>query len=210
MRLIGVLIGWGTIGFGLYKLFGEDKTTTPTNKNTGTMNQNAGVPDSQKPSKISYAVFNQNPLNVKVQLDTDKIVRRVYPGEISEQGAVHKMFDNWTNGTAGGMIHLWRYINGKVNGYVYPRGTKLDTIEKIISTWAPKSDPKNDTEGYIRAVVNKLGLYRNTVIPFEEKYIKALVAAMVHEEDGNAEKSVTPSVLTEAWTIANDYLKNKV
>ena len=105
MRLLGALIGLGTIGFGLYKLFGEDKTPS-NNNNTGTMNQNEGVPDSQKPTKISYAVFNQNPLNVKVQLDTTKIVRRVYPGEISTQGATHKMFDTWTNGTAGGIIHL--------------------------------------------------------------------------------------------------------
>ena len=174
------------------------------------MNQYADVPDSQKPSKISYAVFNQNPLNVKVQLDTDRIVRRTYPGEISAQGAMHKMFDTWTNGSAGGIIHIWRYMNGKVTGDVYPRGTKLDTIEKIISTWDPKSDPKNDTEEYIRFVVLNLGLNRNTVIPFEEKYIKALVAAMAQREDGKAVRSVTPSVLTEAWTVANDYLKSKV
>ncbi|MDZ7879151.1 MAG: hypothetical protein U5L45_15835 [Saprospiraceae bacterium] len=196
LGITGALLAW----------FLSDDAEEP--KKEVDMNKNSGIPDSKKTKGISFAVFNRNPLNVKVRLDANKMVRLTYPGEISTQGAQHMMFDTWENGTAGSIIHLWRYMNGKVTGDAYPRGTKLNTIEKIISTWAPKSDRQNDTEGYIRYVVVNLGLFRDSVIPFEAGYIKALVAVMAKREDGKAAKLVTPSVLDKAWEVADDYLKN--
>ena len=178
-----------------------------TNRSEKNMNQ--GKTDARENRDgVTNAVFNLNPLNVKVRLDKAKNITRLYPGDISTAGTTHIMFDSWTNGTAGAMIHLWRYFNGKVTGDAYPARTRLDTIEKIVRTWAPTSDPKNDTEGYIRFVINNLGLFRDAVIPFEEKYIKALVSAMSIQEDRAAAKSLTPDVMAAAWTVATGFINN--
>lgn len=179
-----------------------------TRQNSEATNMNKYLPDTRENRNgVTYAVFNQNPLNVKVQKDSSGQILQLYPGEISVNGAVHKMFDTWTNGTAAAIIHIWRYMNGKVTGDVYPKGTALNTIEKIISTWAPKSDPANDTEGYIQFIEKALNTSRTTVIPFQYTPIVLLVRAMSIREDREAAKDVTDAVLLRGWNVANAWLK---
>jgi len=157
-----------------------------------------GTPDTKRPSGITYAVFNNNPLNVKKS-------SIIYPGEITATGAIHRMFENWAYGTGAGMIHLWRYINGKVTGNVYPAGTKLNTIEKIIRTWAPVTDG-NDTEGYIKYVVQKTGIARDEIIQFTQTDITPLVKVMAFREDNKGASYLSNDVLNAGWAIAKSYL----
>jgi len=196
------IIGSGLL-FTSYQLLAKGK-----NVSSQATNMNKNLPDTKENrGGVTYAVFNQNPLNVKVQKDKNGQILQLYPGEISVSGAVHKMFDTWTNGTAAAMIHLWRYLNGKVTGDVYPSGTPLNTIEKIIRTWAPISDPSNDTEGYIQFIEKALGMSRTAVIPFQQTPIINLVRAMSVREDRAAAQFVTDDILLRGWNVANAWLK---
>lgn len=197
-----IYVGLG-IGAGLIVLLSSSKSTA----NFAT-NPYKGTPDTKKPSSITPAVFNNNPLNIKPSKDKYGVLiaSNFYPGEVTAAGAKHRMFENWGYGTAAGMIHLWRYINAKVNGGVYPSGTRLDTIEKIVSTWAPKSD-SNDTEGYINYVVSKTGIARNTVLQFTKTTIVSLTKVMAFREDNKGASFVNEDVLTFAWVTATKYLK---
>lgn len=178
-----------------------------TRRSNEATNMNKNLPDTKENrGGVTFAVFNQNPLNVKVQKDKNGEILQLYPGEISVKGAIHKMFDTWTNGTAAAIIHLWRYLNGKVTGNVYPSGTPLNTIEKIVRTWAPVTDG-NDTEGYIQFIEKALGISRTTVIPFQYTPIVQLVQAMAVREDRAAAKFVTDEVLLRGWNVANAWLK---
>jgi hypothetical protein len=179
-----------------------------TATNTKGTNMNRNKPDIEKPQGVSFAVFNMNPLNIKPRRDSTKIIRRTYPGEITHQQAKHMMFEDWESGTAAAFIHVWRYLNGKVTGNAYPEGTKLNTIERIVRTWAPVTDG-NDTEEYISFVVKRTGLYRDTILNFEEREMTALVATMAVREDNKAAKFLTDEVLEHGWHIANEFLQAK-
>lgn len=177
-------------------------------KTTAT-NMNKNMPDTRKPAGVTFAVFNQNPLNIKASKDASGNIINQYPGEITVKGAMHRMFDGWAYGTAAAFIHMWRYMNGLVTGDVYPKGMRLNTIEKIISTWAPKTDLRNDTEGYIRYIVQKTGIARNDELYFDELDMRVLIKAMAPREDGKAAIYVTDEVLKDAWAIAKTYLSDK-
>ena len=191
-----------SVGGAIVALANGSETTTKRSQK----NMNQGKTDAKSNRNgVTPAVWNQNPLNVKVRIRNKKIAR-VYPGDISTDGTEHIMFDNWTNGAAGAIIHLWRYLNGDVAGNAYEAGTRLNTIERIINTWAPKSDPKNDTEGYIRFVVRETGINRQTTLSFKRDTILLLVKVMSISEDRTATTCVTPSVLGDAWDVATKYL----
>ena len=192
---------------GAFAAFAKGKNSDSDSDSNSETNMNKGQTDAKSNRDgVTPAVWNQNPLNVKVRIRNKKITR-IYPGDISTDGTEHIMFDNWTNGAAGAMIHLWRYLNGDVAGNVYEAGTRLNTIERIINTWAPKSDPKNDTEGYIRFVERETNINRRTTLSFKRDTILLLVKVMSMMEDRTATTQVTPSVLSEAWDVATKYLQ---
>lgn len=60
------------------------------------------------------------------------------------------------------------------------RGRGLNTIQKIISTWAPSKE--NPTAGYITAVSGEVGLAPNVVVP--DAAIPRLIAAIIRHENG--------------------------
>lgn len=187
-------LGLGALAVALFSSFTK-------NDKPNSNNMNKGKTDSaENRGGASFAMFNLNPLNIKPQ-------RTPYPGEITTQGAIHSMFDSWTTGTAGAMIRLWQYMNGKVTGDAYPQGTKLDTIEKIIRTWAPVSDG-NKTEEYISYIVQKTGISRVERIYWKQDDIIRLVKAMAPREDNNAARFITDDVLGGAWAIASKYVMN--
>jgi hypothetical protein len=197
-----VLIGLG-VGAAAVALLSSFKNKEDTEggqpTNTKGKNMNQGKTDSaENRGGASFAMFNLNPLNIKPQ-------KKKYPGEISASGTKHSMFDSWTSGTAGAMIRLWQYMNGQVDGGAYPAGTKLNTIEKIINTWAPKYDG-NDTEGYIGFVVKNTGIGRTTPLRWEQETISVLVSVMAVREDRNAARFVTDDVLLGAWAIAKKFV----
>jgi len=58
----------------------------------------------------------------------------------------------------------------------------LNTVEKIISTYAPASE--NKTEGYIFFVCLKTGFTKNIPLSYNEETIKKLIAAISYFENG--------------------------
>lgn len=58
----------------------------------------------------------------------------------------------------------------------------VNTLEKIVSTWAPKNE--NDTEAYIKNVVKWTGFKRDRVITKNSGDYVPLIAAMIRQENG--------------------------
>jgi hypothetical protein len=143
-----------------------------------------GKLDSERGNETP-AVFNKNPLNIKVN-------KYKYFGEITPKGNKYKQFNSWENGVLAGIYHLNRYFSGEITG------SKLNTIRKIIYTWAPPSDG-NDTEGYISYVSKQMQTGQNTILTFEKNTIGKLVKAMANREDGKATQEVTKVRFEKAW-----------
>ena len=78
-------------------------------------------------------------------------------------------------GIRAGFITLRTYIHKH----------KCDTIEKIISRWAPRNE--NDTAAYIRAVAKRTKLATDLPIRIEDKTeLCSLVSAMIEVECGRS------------------------
>ncbi|MDC9748677.1 hypothetical protein [Proteus mirabilis] len=75
---------------------------------------------------------------------------------------------------------LRRYFDGKTTG------VKLQTVQDIIGTWAPKNGKdKNDTDGYIKRVSERLSVSPTEVINiYDPEMMYALMNAMSKEEIG--------------------------
>lgn len=58
----------------------------------------------------------------------------------------------------------------------------VNTVEKIIATWAPKNE--NDTEAYIKNVMKWTGFERDRVITKNSGDYVPLIAAMIRMENG--------------------------
>lgn len=56
----------------------------------------------------------------------------------------------------------------------------LNTIEKIISTWAPSTE--NDTRAYIDTVAKRLGI--DPRLPLGPQHYTPLIKAIIHHENG--------------------------
>lgn len=108
-----------------------------------------------------------NPLNIRHNSDT-------FVGEVSGYDNDFKTFRDMASGYRAAFVMLHTYL------VKYRR----DTIEKIITAWAPPED-NNDTEGYIATVEKKSGIARDKVLTDKsgEDYIK-IVAAMSAVENG--------------------------
>lgn len=170
-----------------------------TSSKNNTMNKNKGKTDRQKPTGTTYAVFNNNPLNIKARYNRGKL-EKTYIGEVTTEGAIHRMFDSWESGTAAAILHLKRYLDGNITGQ------KLDTITKIIYTWAPAYD-NNNPEQYIQFVTGQTGINRDAKVSFEKDIILKIVSAMSKYEDRTASKYITDSVLQNGWQIAQKQLR---
>lgn len=84
-------------------------------------------------------------------------------------------FTSMVYGVRAGFITLRTYICKH----------KCNTIEKIISRWAPRNE--NDTAAYIRAVAKRTKLATDLPIRLEDKRIMcALISAMIEVECGRS------------------------
>jgi hypothetical protein len=108
-----------------------------------------------------------NPLNIRHNSDT-------FVGEVPGGDKAFKSFRDMASGYRAAFVMLHTYL------VKYRR----DTIEKIITVWAPPED-NNDTEAYIAAVEKQSGIPRDKVLTGKngEDYIK-IVAAMSAVENG--------------------------
>ena len=108
---------------------------------------------------------NNNPLNIRHSADN-------FQGEIKGNDKSFKSFSSLPYGYRAGFVILGSYLS---------RG--LNTIEKIISKWAPSVE--NDTESYIKNVEKWSGVTRYKVLTSADgaDYI-LIVAAMCFVENG--------------------------
>ena len=117
-------------------------------------------------SKIPRGIRNNNPLNIRI--GNSWLGEVTNPTDNEFEQFVHVSF-----GLRAGFILLKRYINRY----------KLNTIEKIISRWAPSNE--NNTLSYIDHVAKSMEIAPDTPLLYEDQATMcALVYAMVFVENG--------------------------
>lgn len=133
-------------------------------------------------SRIPRGIRNNNPLNIRV--GNTWLGEVEYPTDNEFEQFIHVRF-----GLRAGFILLKRYINRY----------KLNTIEKIISRWAPRNE--NNTRSYINHVTKRMNVAQNTPLIFEDRGIMcALVYEMVYEENG---QHIDRAEIVRAYQMVN-------
>lgn len=130
---------------------------------------------------MSRGLKNNNPGNIR-QTDTDWL------GE--SKNDFDPEFEEFTSMLAG-----YRALIVLLRGPKYMQGG-LDTIQEIISVYAPPSE--NDTQAYIKAVEAGVGVGRFTAIDRNDRAkIKRLVMAISKHENGvHSDESVVDEALS--------------
>ena len=124
---------------------------------------------------------NNNPLNIRKGNN--------WKGEKQPQSdQSFEQFESMQYGIRAGFIILRKYMTG-YNGLTQ----KFNTINTIISRWAPTSE--NNTKAYIEQVEKLTGIPRHRQLSFTERsFMVALVDAMIRVECGQpVEKSIIES-----------------
>lgn len=133
-------------------------------------------------SKIPRGIRNNNPLNIRIG--------NTWLGEVTNPtDDEFEQFVHVCYGLRAGFILLKRYINRY----------KLNTIEKIISRWAPHNE--NNTRSYINQVARGMNITPDTPLLYEDKNrMCALVYEIVYVENG---QHIQMSEIVAAYRIAN-------
>lgn len=133
-------------------------------------------------SKIPRGIRNNNPLNIRIG--------NTWLGEVTDPtDNEFEQFVHVCYGLRAGFILLKRYINRY----------KLNTIEKIISRWAPHNE--NNTRAYINQIAKSMNIAPDTPLLYEDKNrMCALVYEMVYVENG---QHIQMSEIVAAYRIAN-------
>jgi hypothetical protein len=121
-----------------------------------------------KPIKklMTRGYINKNPGNIRKTPD-------FWKGEIQGTDKDFKTFQSMPYGYRAMFVLLSSYFHKY----------KLNTIEKIINTYAPGNE--NNTEAYINAVCQRTGFARDMVLDFgDTDSIKSLIAAISYVENG--------------------------
>lgn len=115
---------------------------------------------------IPRGIRNNNPLNIRVG--------NVWLGEVKNPtDPQFEQFNSMEYGLRAGFVLIRRYI----------RHYKRQTIEDIISSWAPSNE--NNTRAYIDTVVKVSGIIRNEILHYSNKDAMCkLVDAMCYVENG--------------------------
>lgn len=130
---------------------------------------------------IPRGIRNNNPLNIRVG--------NVWLGEVKNPTDPHfEQFNSMEYGLRAGFVLLRRYI----------RHYKRQTIEDIISSWAPSNE--NNTKTYIDTVVKVSGIPSNRILHYSDKESMCkLVDAMCFVENG---KHVSMEKITKGYDLA--------
>lgn len=133
-------------------------------------------------SRIPRGIRNNNPLNIRIG--------NTWLGEVTNPtDNEFEQFVHVCYGLRAGFILLKRYINRY----------KLNTIEKIISRWAPHNE--NNTRSYINQVAKGMNINPDTPLIYEDKNrMCALVYEMIYVENG---QHIQMSEIVAAYRIAN-------
>lgn len=124
-------------------------------------------------------IRNNNPLNIRYNKNNNWIGKLLPDPEF-------EVFTTQWHGIRAAFVLLKNYMTK----------FKCDTIEKIITKWAPPSE--NNTEGYIAHVSNMVGIPRSYPLTFggSPKYVMKILLAMAKMESG---------VDLEKWQVVNAY-----
>lgn len=130
---------------------------------------------------IPRGIRNNNPLNIRVG--------NVWFGEVKNPtDPLFEQFNSMEYGLRAGFVLLRRYI----------RHYKRQTIEDIISSWAPSNE--NNTKAYIATVVKVSGIPSNRILHYSDKETMCkLVDAMCFVENG---KHVSMEKITKGYDLA--------
>lgn len=154
--------------------------------NTFSLFQNTKTEDGENISikRGSIAELTKNPLNLTVGSDwVKRIGGRLQPLQNTAQ---HKnlsrfeRFDSYYHGLRAGIYQVLRYIRGEKAKTHKGANAKLQTIEDIITEWAPSNE--NNTEGYIKAVEKQSGVKRDKNIANNDKALLAMFKYMAQIE----------------------------
>ncbi len=120
-------------------------------------------------------IRNKNPGNLRANQ---------FRGSQGVDGSGYAIFDTMQNGVRGSARQLVLYFSRGIN-----------TVEKIISTWAPSNE--NNTAAYVAAVAKYVGVNARTPLVLTEEFHAALMRAIFRHELG-----VLPSAtITDAMII---------
>ena len=120
-------------------------------------------------SKLTRGLRNNNPGNIRLTPGS------VWVGEVAGNDKAFKTFVD--------MPHGYRAIFVTLNGYL-KKG--FNTIEKIISRYAPPSD-NNHTDAYIATVEKRTGIPRGLILTAANReHLKKIVTAISYVENGIA------------------------
>lgn len=133
-------------------------------------------------SKIPRGIRNNNPLNIRIG--------NTWLGEVTNPtDNEFEQFVHVSYGLRAGFILLKRYINRY----------RLNTIEKIISRWAPRNE--NNTHTYIDRVAKSMNIDPGTPLIYEDRgTMCALVYAMIYVENG---QHIQMAEIVKAYQIVN-------
>lgn len=145
---------------------------------------------------LANPVSTNNPID----LSQPKGIRNKNPGNIRAtnipwQGKVpfdentdgeFEQFVSMPYGIRASLVNLRSYINQGTN-----------TISKIISKWAPRTE--NDTDEYIAVVEEFTGIGRNDKIQFNQSDIVPLAWSIFYHENGGA--YINEGDIYQAWEL---------
>lgn len=134
---------------------------------------------------LPRSIRNNNPLNIRKGQKWKGLRDVQTDGQFAQ-------FTSTEMGLRAAFVLLRNYITG-FDGLRKP----CDTIEKIISRWAPSVE--NATEAYINHVSVRVGIHRAAKIKFEDrKTMCRLVYAMAEVETGT---KLSPELINSAYSL---------
>jgi hypothetical protein len=138
--------------------------------------------------------------------DLPRGMRNNNPGNIRRSGNNWKGKLKTSTDSAFEQFVSYSYgIRAMIRNLLTYQNRGLDTITKILYTYAPPAD-SNDTEGYISFVASRSGFGRNDVLNLKNRAtMSAIVRAMAQMENFGGTSStvaVTSEQFNQAWEIA--------
>lgn len=130
---------------------------------------------------MTRGLRNNNPGNIRIS-------STVWAGQVPPSPELDKEFVTFSSPEYG--IRAM----AKVLKTYMSRG--VNTVEKIITTWAPPSE--NDTSAYVKSVVAQTGLGAKQVLTPE--YIAQLIPAIIKHENGS--QPYTPAQIAKGVSLS--------
>lgn len=141
-----------------------------------------GKPAYKAVESAIRGIRNNNPGNIRIS-------NIAWKGKVPVSQNTDGAFEQFTTLEYG--------ISALVNNLLAYHKKGLNTIEKIISTWAPSSE--NNTKAYINSVTQRTNLAANKILTTDKDTLYKLTKAISYHENGK--DIITPENFNKAYTI---------